>query len=92
MPINEMGKKRRRRRRRRRHLLQTARGGAVEGYVQRSAKEWSLGCVKRAPAARCGQGAGITQPRAHSLADSCTVHKEMNKNVGNLFCHFTKLD
>ena len=32
---------------------------------------WTLGCVKRAPVARGGQGAGITQPRYHSLADPC---------------------
>ena len=31
--------------------------------IQGSAKEWSLGCVKRAPAARGSQDAGITQPR-----------------------------
>ena len=36
------------------------------------AKEWALGYVKRAPAARAGQDGGITQPRAHSLADPCT--------------------
>ena len=30
--------------------------------VQGSFKEWSLGCVKCAPAARGGQNAGITQP------------------------------
>ena len=41
------------------------------GHVEGSAKEWSLGCVKRAPAAREGQDAGITQPRDHSLADPC---------------------
>ena len=37
----------------------------VEGMctVQGSAKEWALGCVKRAPAAKGGQDAGITQPR-----------------------------
>ena len=40
-------------------------------YVQGSAKEWSLGCVKRARAARGGQDVGITQPRDHSLADPC---------------------
>ena len=40
--------------------------------VQGSAKEWSLGCVKRAPAAR-GQDAEITQPRAYSLAEPCTT-------------------
>ena len=34
-------------------------------------KEWSLGCVKCAPAARGGQDAGITQPRDHSLAYPC---------------------
>ena len=31
----------------------------------------SLGCVIRAPAARGGQDAGITQPMDHSLADPC---------------------
>ena len=46
--------------------------GATKDHVQESAKEWSLGCVKRAPAARKGQGAGITQPRDHSLAYPCT--------------------
>ena len=30
--------------------------------IHGSAKEWSLGCVKRALAARGGQDAGITQP------------------------------
>ena len=40
--------------------------------LQVSAKEWALGCVKRAPAARGGQDAGITQPRDHFLADPCT--------------------
>ena len=30
-----------------------------------------LGCVKRAPAARGDQDAGITQPRDHTLADPC---------------------
>ena len=40
--------------------------------VQGSAKEWSLGCVKRAPVARGGHDAGITQPRDHSLADPCS--------------------
>ena len=38
-------------------------------YMQGSAKEWILGCVKHAPAARGGQDAKITQPRDHSLAD-----------------------
>ena len=41
--------------------------------VQGSAKEWSLGCVKRAHAARGGQDAGITQPSDHSLAGPCTA-------------------
>ena len=40
--------------------------------LQGSAKELSLGCVKRATAARGGQDAGITQPRDHSLADFYT--------------------
>ena len=31
--------------------------------VQGSGKEWSLGCVKRAPVARGDQDVGITQPR-----------------------------
>ena len=39
--------------------------------LQVSAKECALGCVKSAPTARGGQGAGITQPRNHSLADPC---------------------
>ena len=39
--------------------------------VQGSAKEWTLGCVKRAPVARGDQDAGITHPRDHSLADPC---------------------
>ena len=42
--------------------------------VQESAEQWSLGCVKRAPVARGGQDAGITQPRDHPLADPCTVN------------------
>ena len=42
--------------------------------LQESAKEWSLGCVKCALTARGGQEAGITQPRDHSLADSCEVN------------------
>ena len=41
-------------------------------HVQGSVRELSLGCVKRAPVARGGQDAGITQPRDHSLADPCT--------------------
>ena len=48
--------------------------GRLLRCVQGSAKEWflgSLGCVKRAPGARGGQEAGITQPRDHSLADPC---------------------
>ena len=35
----------------------------LEGYVLGSAKEWSLGCVKRAPVARGGPDTGIAQPR-----------------------------
>ena len=35
-------------------------------------KNWSLGCVKRAPMARGCQEPGITQPRNHSSADPCT--------------------
>ena len=38
--------------------------------VQGSAKEWSLGCVKRASVARGGQDAGITQPRDHCFSRS----------------------
>ena len=41
--------------------------------VQGSSKRWALGCVNSPPAARGSQEAGITQPRAHLLADSCTV-------------------
>ena len=37
--------------------------------IQGSAKEWSIGCVKCALAAREGQDAGFTQPRPHSLPD-----------------------
>ena len=44
---------------------------AATAVVQGSAKDWTLGCVKRAPAARGGQDVGITQPRDHSLADPC---------------------
>ena len=43
----------------------------IASLLQGSAKEWSLGCVKCAPAARGGQDAGITQPGEHSLADPC---------------------
>ena len=39
--------------------------------VQGSAKEWSIGCVKRAPAARVIRDMGITQPKDHYLADPC---------------------
>ena len=35
--------------------------------VHGSVKEWSLGFVKRAPATRGGQEAGMTLPRDHSL-------------------------
>ena len=56
--------------------------------VQESAKEWSLGCVKRAPAARGSQGAGITQPRDHSLADPCTG---FDKLVTFLWWHSAQL-
>ena len=38
--------------------------------VQGSAKEWTLRCVTLASVARGGQGAGITQPRAHFLSRS----------------------
>ena len=41
-------------------------------YIQESAKEWTLSCVKRAAAARGSQDTGITQPMDHSLADPCT--------------------
>ena len=43
-----------------------------------SAKEWSLGGVKRAPAAEGGQNAENTQPRDHSSADpcTCTIHNK----------------
>ena len=34
-----------------------------QAYRVSAAKEWSLGCVKRAPASRGDQDAGITQPR-----------------------------
>ena len=40
-------------------------------HIQGSAKEWSLRCVKRAPAARGNQDMGITQSRDRSLADPC---------------------
>ena len=44
---------------------------AAAASAQGSAEEWSLGCVKPAPAARESQDAGITQPMGHSLADPC---------------------
>ena len=40
-------------------------------HLQGSAKEWSLGCVKRAPTARVIRDMGITQPKDHYLADPC---------------------
>ena len=49
--------------------------------VQGLAKEWSLGCVKRAPAARGSQDAGITQPRDRSLADPCTYGVKGNAEM-----------
>ena len=48
--------------------------------IQQSAKEWSLGCVKRALAVRGGQDAGITQIRDHSLADPCTFNLIYNSS------------
>ena len=39
--------------------------------IQGSAKERSLGCVKRAPTARVIRDMGITQPKDHYLADPC---------------------
>ena len=48
-------------------------GELKECDIQVSAKEWSLGCVKCAPAPRGGQDARITQPRDHSLADPFKV-------------------
>ena len=41
-------------------------------FVQGSAKEWSLGCVKHVSFARGGQDLGFKKPRDHSLADPCT--------------------
>ena len=46
----------------------------VKAYLQGSAKEWTLGYVKRAAAARGSQDEGITQPRDHSLADPCIAY------------------
>ena len=34
---------------------------------------WALGCVNPPPAARGSQEAGFTKPRAHLVADSCSV-------------------
>ena len=52
------------------HKLQDHKTGTIQG----SAKEWSLGCVQRALAARGGQDAGITQPRDNYLADPYMIH------------------
>ena len=58
--------------------------GSVK-YLQGSAKEWSLGCVKRAPDARGSQDTGITQPGNHSLASPCSVGYQ--KNAFGHPCH-----
>ena len=52
-----------------------------------AAKEWSLGCVKRAPAARGGQEAGITQPRDHSLAVPWTGWRNCCHDTACLYLH-----
>ena len=49
--------------------------------IQESAKGWSLGCVKRDPAAREDQDAGITQPRDHYLADPCKFSSPVSPQV-----------
>ena len=45
----------------------------VKKSTQGSAKECCLGCVKRAPAVRGSQDAGITQPRDNFLTDPCIL-------------------
>ena len=56
----------------------SSRNPEKKGYsslcVQGSVNEWSLGCVKRAPAATGSKDAGIAQPRDHSLANPCSLH------------------
>ena len=54
-----------------RHLF-SALGALTLLDIQGSAKRRALGCVNSLPAARGGQEAGFTQPRAHLLADPCT--------------------
>ena len=57
-------------------------------YSDRLKNGPSLGCVKRAPAARGGQDAGVTQPREHSLADPCTLlDAPMQCNMQLSTCH-----
>ena len=45
---------------------------SLEYVDQPKCGPYSLGCVNSPPAARGSQEAGITQPRAHLLADPCT--------------------
>ena len=42
-------------------------------YVQSWAKKWSLGCLNSRHVARGSQLAGFTQPRAHLIAQLCTL-------------------
>ena len=58
--------------------------------VQRSSKEWSLGCVKRAPIARGSRDAGIRQPRDHSLAIACILKYRHVQNREKVFVCFDK--
>ena len=45
-------------------------------HVQGSAKRWSLGCVNSPPTARGSQETRFTQPRAHLLADPCSLYSD----------------
>ena len=41
----------------------------------------ALGCVNSHPAARGSQKAGFTQPRAHNIAQLCTLHYSMKLSM-----------
>ena len=55
----------------------------VAVHVQESAKEWAIGCVIPAPWPPLAAATHITQPRACSVADPCTVSIYANTLVCN---------
>ena len=55
------------------HSAQRKTRAIVSHGVQSSAIRLALGCVNSSPPARESQDAGFTQPRAHLIAELCTV-------------------